>query len=535
MTHNVLSIHTGHDGSFAFKDITGEYRVIEYERVCYSRYSPVHVNKNVIYKIQQFIKKHYGIESFFKVLYDCDKQPEEAELLHDYMGVQISERYSHHEAHAGGALYQSPFEEALIITCDGCGKDKEGLLEYFNVYVGRKSTGVEIVSRIPRILGIVYDLLCLPMKQIHKKGLDTYNQYNYFDFETNTTHSYSGKLMALTSFGKPRDYWLNSFYTIFKKEVSEVDWDFKENLMKELSTMLGIPLRIDSLEGPEAWDLAATLQYTLEETFIGEILPLYEKYRLPVCFSGGVALNVLLNERLRKLFSRGIYIPPNPNDCGLALGMLLIHDKPKEQVNVVYQGVPIADSDKINFYVKQYNGKKIDIDIIVKELAEGKIIGVMRGNSECGPRALGNRSILCNPAIKEMKHKLNSCIKFREEFRPFAPVVTLEKVNTYFHFDGESPYMSYAPKVRDEYFDKLKAVTHVDNTARVQTVTEKQNPFLYTLLQEFEKITGIGVLLNTSLNTKGLPMMTLIEDAIAFLKSSDIDIMIIEDFMFRKK
>ncbi|HYE67517.1 MAG TPA: carbamoyltransferase C-terminal domain-containing protein, partial [Anaerovoracaceae bacterium] len=154
--------------------------------------------------------------------------------------------------------------------------------------------------------------------------------------------------------------------------------------------------------------------------------------------------------------------------------------------------------------------------------------------SECGPRALGNRSIICDPSGAGKKDLINEKIKHREWFRPFAPVVKAEDVEKYFDFSGESRFMSYAPTVRTEYIDIIPAVVHKDATARVQTVTRAQNKFLYNLLDEFERISGIGVLLNTSLNIKGLPILTTLRDAFDVWNSTELDALYIEGWLFEK-
>jgi carbamoyltransferase len=172
---------------------------------------------------------------------------------------------------------------------------------------------------------------------------------------------------------------------------------------------------------------------------------------------------------------------------------------------------------------------EVDLVTLANDLHEGKIIGVAREKAEHGPRALGNRSILCNPSIADMKDILNAKVKNREWYRPFAPVVRLEDVNTYFEWNGESRWMSFCPKVREEWKEKLAAITHVDGTARVQTVTREQNEWLYDLLTEFEKVNGIGVLLNTSFNINGKPILSTVREAFEVFKNTALDGLVIEN------
>jgi carbamoyltransferase len=259
---------------------------------------------------------------------------------------------------------------------------------------------------------------------------------------------------------------------------------------------------------------------------------------LPVCITGGCGLNILLNTRLVEEFNEEVFVGPDPNDCGIALGLMLDKIKPKEAVDVTYSGTKLLDLDILADYLQttyqNFKGDILDIDTLVQDLSQGKIVGVARGRAEHGPRALGNRSIICNPSIPNMKDILNEKVKHREWYRPFAPVVRLEDVNKYFHWDKESRWMSFCPKVKEEWREKLAAITHVDGTARVQTVTREQNEWLYDLLTKFEEKTGIGVLLNTSFNVDGKPILSTIRDAFTILEKTELDCLVIENYYIQK-
>jgi carbamoyltransferase len=182
----------------------------------------------------------------------------------------------------------------------------------------------------------------------------------------------------------------------------------------------------------------------------------------------------------------------------------------------------------------QFVSHFLETEKLAQDLLEGKIVGVARGKAEHGARALGNRSILCNPSIPDMKDTLNEKVKHREWYRPFAPVVRLEDVSKYFEWEGESRWMSFCPKVKEEWREKLAAITHIDGTARVQTVTREQNEWLYDLLTEFDRINGVGVLLNTSFNVDGKPILSSIKDAFKILESTQMDGLVIENYYFKK-
>jgi carbamoyltransferase len=211
--------------------------------------------------------------------------------------------------------------------------------------------------------------------------------------------------------------------------------------------------------------------------------------------------------------------------------------KPQEPFDATYSGLELFDIDALGHYIQNFYNTTttyFDINKMTDDLIDGKIIGVARGKAEHGPRALGNRSILCNPSIPDMKDILNEKVKHREWYRPFAPVVRLEDVSKYFEWEGESKWMSFCPKVKEEWRDKLTAITHVDGTARVQTVTKEDNEWLYNLLTEMDRKTGVGVLLNTSFNVDGSPILSTIKEAFKILESTQMDGLLLEDYYILK-
>jgi carbamoyltransferase len=250
---------------------------------------------------------------------------------------------------------------------------------------------------------------------------------------------------------------------------------------------------------------------------------------------GGCALNVLFNQRLKKLvtsLNKNLYVPSNPNDCGLALGQFLL-EHPNIKTSV-YDGFDILDLEKLEDFVQSRNAQKTTTKEITNLIKQGNIIGIVQRSSEVGPRALGNRSIICDPSINNMKDILNAKVKFREWFRPFAPVCRLEDKDIYFEDTSESEYMSYAPYLKNEYHDKLKAICHIDGTARLQTVTKQQHSLFYDILTEMKQSDKIPVILNTSFNIKGQPILTTIKDALYCLDNTQMDYVVIQNFLFKK-
>ena len=217
--------------------------------------------------------------------------------------------------------------------------------------------------------------------------------------------------------------------------------------------------------------------------------------------------------------------------------MLLNQIKPEKPSILTYTGPYLKDRESLGEYIQYCSSSissEVDLEKVADNLIKGKILGLARGRSEHGPRALGNRSILCNPAVKDMKDILNAKVKNREPYRPFAPVVRLEDLNKFFEWELPSEHMNFSPLVKEEWREKLASITHVDNTARVQTVTKDQNIFLYELLSLINEKNGVGVLLNTSFNVAGKPILNSIKDAFELFESTEMDNLLIENTYLEK-
>lgn len=513
-----IGIYHGHDSSWAVYD-NGKYHVLEMERYygvrhyCWNHFYPEFDGYREPLDI---LKCVWGIPNDFDTCaYTHFIEPQLVSLKQSINAKQYID-VKHQAAHATCAFYQSPFQKSLVVTSDGWGNDG-----VFKIFIMERGKDPEVIAEYNQTLGEPYGWCGVCMKEIR----------------TDKPHVMAGKIMGLAPYGQPRKAWMRSvrwYYRQFHKKVRA-----RPKILRNLATQLAKGLKIsynvpDSIEGKDSEDLAATFQAVFEAGSMGRMSRFIEQHDLPICMSGGCALNVTFNEVLRRKYpSREIYVPPNPNDSGIALGALLDVLRPQERVHVHYAGLPMLDS--VGTVTERRLGcGKVTLAKIVQMLRQGDIIGVIRGNSECGPRALGNRSILCDPSFPKMKDVLNKRVKFREYFRPFAPVVIEEKVSFFFEMDRISPYMSFAPLVRREWRDKIPAVVHVDGTSRVQTVNRAQNPWLYDLLAEFEKFSGYPILLNTSFNTKGKPILTRASDALEMLEMTGLDAVIIEDRLYRK-
>ena len=521
---NLVSIFAGHDANVSFYNAkTDEYYTIEVERLVKKRYFRLHEDNNPEYQkeiltlCREIAEEDWGIENDYEaVLVSTDGYIQPPSTLKEVFNTEnVRTIARHHETHAASAFYMSPFEEALVVSYDGGGDDG-----HFNVYTANKK-GIKLLEKVPSDFGGGY-LLCGSMiREVAEKSRHQL--------------ALSGKMMGLCAYGNVIEEHVPAFAMFFfnrdYKQLAE-----KTGLpLKNLDNPWDNPLENWVFEGQEGYDIAATAQRAFEVAFFS-VLDRYDN-DVPLVLTGGCALNVLVNEQLKKHTNRQIYVPPNPHDGSLSLGHMFLYKKPEKSVNITYAGLPLTDKELFPEYIDRYNARKIDKKELAQLIKDGNIIGLVYGDSEVGPRALGNRSIVCDPNIREMKDILNAKVKFREWYRPFAPFCKKEDAPKYFesrNFDNLE-YMSYAPKVKDEYVEKLPSITHIDNTARLQTVTEESHAEFYELLTEFGKISETNVLLNTSFNIRGYPILSSIEDALYALNNTQMDYVVIEDYLFEAK
>jgi len=525
---NLVSIFGGHDANITFYNAeTNKYHVIELERLVKKRYFRLHVDNSqevqfdLLKESQIIAEKHWGIKNDFEKVLVCLDGFLEFDVRTIFNSTEVISVSSHHHCHAASAFYQSPFKDALILSYDGGGDDG-----FFNFYVGNE-TGVKHIKKIDCDFGGGYLLAGSTVREVAEKSSHML--------------AFSGKLMGLCAYGKNienlndtfknlylhRDY--NKLVDDINLPITKSDETFKKIRRDALRNPWKNPLGNWVFEKETGYDIAATAQVSFEEAFFS-ILDRYD-IDIPLVVTGGCALNVLVNEKIKERYDRPVYVPPNPHDGGLSLGHMFLYRKPTERVDVTYSGLPLLDRDQLPDYIEKYNAKKTTKAEIAKLIKDGKIIGLVYGDSEVGPRALGNRSIVCDPNIPDMKDILNSKVKFREWYRPFAPFCKKEDADKYFDtYSYENlEFMSYAPRVK---VDTLPSITHVDGTARLQTVTEESHSHFYELLTEFGKLSDTNVLLNTSFNIRGYPILSTIEDALYALENTDMDYVVIEDYLF---
>ena len=442
----------------------------------------------------------------------------------------------HHMSHAAHTFFTSPFDEASILTVDGVG-------EWSTTTFGTgQDTSIKLINDI---------------RWPHSVGL-LYSAFTYFlGFKVNEGEY---KLMGLSAYGKPKYYdkildelidlkndgslHLNMKYFAFTHDKVMTNQNF--------SDLFGIPPRNHDSEATQLhYDIAASAQLVLEDILLKMANHVYKKTKMKnLCLGGGVALNGVANYRiLNEGPFEKIHIPPSPGDAGSAIGcaqyLYYCHLKNKRILgnnsdtikNNIFVG-PSYSNDEIKLFLDKNNipheflETSSLLEKTAKLISEGNVVGWYQGKMEWGPRALGNRSILADPRNPNMKDILNEKIKHRESFRPFAPSILEEFVSDYFEFNVPSPYMLFVAKITKP--EKIPAVTHVDGTGRLQSVSKDVNSLYYDLINEFYKITGVPVIINTSMNVMGEPIVNTPEQAYQMLLKTDMDYLVLGNHLLNR-
>lgn len=468
----------------------------------------------------------------------------------------------HHISHAASAFYPSPYESAVILTLDGVGE-----WATTTISVGRKEhIQIKEEMHFPHSLGLFY------------------SAFTYFcGFKVN---SGDYKFMGLAPYGEPvyEDIIRENILDIkedgsFEMNLEYFDYQYGRTMTnKKMEELFGGKRREPESEiTKREMDIAASVQRITEDIIFRMVRHAKREYGSGIdnlVLAGGVALNCVANGKLKRSgIFKNIWIQPAAGDAGGSLGCALYA---AYQYYGLKRDVKSGDSQKGSYLGPRFSHKEIkefldksgyiyqelgeDIHKKVAEvLADGMVVGLFQGRMEFGPRALGNRSIIADARSESMQVKLNQKIKFRESFRPFAPSVLRENVAEYFELDDDSPYMLLVADVcknrRNEFglHENLKkyngnmlevvrqkrsdipAVTHVDYSARIQTVTEETNPYYYKVIKEFKKLTGCSVIVNTSFNVRGEPIVCKPQEAYECFMRTDMDILVLEDFILKKE
>lgn len=453
----------------------------------------------------------------------------------------------HHVSHAASSFYLSSFDKAVIVTLDGVG-------EWASTTVGTgDKNGIHIHDEIdfPHSLGLLYSALT-----------------TYLGFSANDAEY---KVMGLAAYGNPKPFRKQFAELItqfpdgsYQLNMKYFEYDFAEHMFSpELVKLFGYPAREPENKAYSYHEnIAAALQERIEQITFQLLKTAYEKYRIPnLCLAGGVALNSVLNGKIiSNTPFTNIFIPPDPSDAGGAMGAalwtlqnyskelpkrkVLSSKKDKTTVFSPYLGPKFAwhhiqsllEKHKLKYELVSDREKLIEkaTQFLIKQ----KVIGWFQGRMEWGPRALGNRSILASASKSEMKDIINARVKHRELFRPFAPVILEEQIENFFDSDvplsPSAKWMLMVYPFKEKKKKLLPAVVHVDGTGRLQTIAHGDNPLYYDLINTYFKKTGIPSIINTSFNVRGEPIVCTPEDAIQCFLKTDIDYLIIDQYIVRK-
>lgn len=438
----------------------------------------------------------------------------------------------HHLSHAASVFHTSPFREAAILTVDGVGEWATTAL-----YAGRGDAITQLREiRYPDSLGLFYATLTA-----------------FLGFEVNEGEY---KVMGLASYGTPNfDAEVGQLLTLFDDgsyrcvpEFYTYAFDEKRMFSDRMVELLGPPRAPADPVTARHQDIAASMQKLCEQALVNLARAARRETGMDaLCMAGGVAHNVVANSRILRESGFGqVFIQPASGDSGCAIGAALhawaSRGAPGGRPGGPYDTClgPEFGNPTIEEALKQFGAEYEALEPaalnrrVAELLRDDMVVGWYQGRMEFGPRALGRRSILgnaCNPRMKEI---LNARIKFREEFRPFAPACLEEHAAEYFEHEGPSPYMLFCPPVRQEKASVIPAVTHVDGTARVQTVSRALNPRFHAMISEFKALTGVPVVINTSFNVKGEPIVCTPQDALKCFYNTDMDFLAIGDFLVSK-
>ena len=454
---------------------------------------------------------------------------------------------SHHDSHAYAAFYASGFPNALIFVADGGGDYYNNYAEAESLYVGNNSCISLVKKRLqaPTIRRMEnesnYMLPYMP-SLVRSQEISIARKYEQFTYLLGFGWGQAGKTMGLASYGKSLIDFSNLNYTDLNYSLKYAD--FLEDLFvfQHLSGMnYHDYIRFNSA------NIARTVQEYTERSVITLLQSFAKKYNAEyLCLGGGLFLNCLLNQKILEACNfKNVYIFPASGDDGQAIGNAFYAYKKffpqvsNPKINLPYLGFSYSNAE-IEKELKSWNIKYQFLEdnalaeLIAQEIWNNKIIALHRGSTEVGPRALCHRSILANPVNPDMKDIINSRIKHREHFRPFAPVVTKDMEFEIFDLRQSSPYMLLAPTVKEAYRKKLPSITHIDYTARVQSVSAEDEPFIYLLLNKFAQKSGVPVLINTSFNVNGQPIVEKPIDAIKTFINNDMDALVIGNFWVTK-
>lgn len=511
-----VSIHTKHDANMTISSDDRIIEYIEFEKVVGKRYFSFSKNENFAEEFKTYIfpyLKEFKYE-IVKINFCWLSEFQKNTFKKAFPRCEFGEK-KHHISHAYSLYgFTKPEEKDLIISFDGGGDDED----YFKMFHW-KDEQINLLKEVKLNLGTPYRILGLISDEIKSTP----------SFEYDTNLHLPGKIMGLAPLGNIEPNYIeaiNEYYLSFGKEKIK---ETLKSLLEELKVTFDHNLKVDK---QSARNILQTSQKVFEDLFFENANEIYNNEFKRILLVGGCSLNIKLNSEIYKRTQKDVFVSPVSGDCGISIGASISDVDLNKFEPFKNAFIGLKYTDDITHYIEKYNSKQVTIKEIAKELANGKIIATIVDRIEAGARSLGNRSLLANPLQKGIKDKLNS-IKEREFFRPVAPIITDKMQNVYFEKVPFSRYMSFSPKIKSEYKTSLSEIVHYDGTCRIQTAT-KEDGFIYELINNFGKITGTEILINTSFNVKGKPIINNVSDAFKLFETSDIDFLYINGRIFEK-
>lgn len=436
----------------------------------------------------------------------------------------------HHESHAS-IFFVSPFEEATVLVMDGYGDETAT-----SAYLGRgNNLGRTWTDGFFESLGMLYTLVTEHI------GFKVFEEGTVMALAACGSPTYAGKFADIIKLLPEGRFVINRDY------ISYQTHGFNKPFKQKFYEIFGPPRKPGEPVTDHHRDIAYALQHTVEETILHVVRGLSKRHKTRnLVISGGVALNCVANARiLRDTDYERVWVPPCASDTGAPLGSALFHHhvtlgNPRHfTLNHAFYGASYSDDqitralDAAGLTYERFDEATL-LKKVAQDLADQKIVGWFQGRAEMGPRALGNRSILSDARSNAMKDLINARIKHREAFRPFAPVVLFDCMQEFFEFTQPDPFMTMAPRIRPDKVHLIPAAAHVDGTGRIQTIEREQNHRYYGVIEEYAKITGIPVILNTSFNRQE-PVVNAPEHAISCYLRTDMDVLVLGDFYSRDR
>lgn len=579
---SVIAFHTLHDANVCVSRNGKLLAVLELERLFAKRYFCSAPKKSVFTeqwkKAIEIITKFTGI-SRFHIGVTSWVLPSQRDILTSLVLAEKWVAIDHHKCHAALGFYDSPFNNALILSYDGGGNDGT-----FNIYHGNRENGITLVEKVALNLGTPYRQIAMAMPEVTGEKHDAEGITTFMRF---APLALSGKVMGYAALGSVREDWVPHFYEYYQRFLTPLISVFN------LGEGLGVSCESNALEQHIARDVAATSQYVFTQLLLAQAAKFINLYHQThkacpdgIVLTGGCALNVHANQTMIEEFGLPVHVPPAPSDCGISVGAAWCVQGPKERCPTLYAGLPLFDGNYLEAVAEERGATKSTVKEVAALLVEGAIIGIVRGRQEFGPRALGHRSLVCYPNRAALKEEIN-LLKSREWFRPLCPAITQRLATRMFlgressrdrrcrqrgedssspsflptkatedvdsplcipteggrspnDWMGVSPYMSFAPPLTEEARRLFPAIAHYDGTARLQTVSPESEPWFHSLLEEVGLQAddgGYEILLNTSFNIKGEPILNHLSTALEILDSSPEGTMthvLIEEWLFTR-